>query len=80
MEALIKSASAVAGAVVATTVMHPIDVVQKRIQVQDRHDVLPEERFHGVLDALRKTLRRTGASGLYAGERFSFFSFFLFFT
>jgi hypothetical protein len=36
MEAVARAVAGVVGGVCAVTVMHPVDVAQKRIQVQDR--------------------------------------------
>jgi len=60
-DALARSVAGILGGVVSSTVMHPIDIVQKRIQVS-KHGT-----YDGIWDGLVKTARQNGFLGLYDG-------------
>jgi len=57
------SVAAVISSITATVLVHPLDVVKTRLQVQDRQHQL----YTGVVDALRKIGKKEGIKGLYAG-------------
>lgn len=59
----------IAGATAGLTnvlVLHPLDVVKTRLQVQDGAGSLP--LYNGTLDAIKKIIRSDGIKGLYAGK------------
>jgi len=63
-----------AGAVVANTLVYPLDLIKTRLQVQVKrskasNDPNPadHEHYDGALDAIRKVVANEGVSGLYAG-------------
>lgn len=73
-EVAARAVSGVLAGLLATTVLHPIDLVQKRIQVQDRKAVGPAARYSGMGDALLKTARQNGLASLYEGLSLSYLS------
>lgn len=63
-----------AGAVIANTLVYPLDLIKTRLQVQVKHspaslDPNPadHEHYDGAVDAIRKVVAHEGVSGLYAG-------------
>ena len=64
----------VMGGLISTTVMHPVDLVQKRIQVQEKKNVPVKDRYRGIVDALIKTAEQNGILGLYEGMHVSYLS------
>ncbi|KAH7394074.1 mitochondrial carrier domain-containing protein [Phaeosphaeria sp. MPI-PUGE-AT-0046c] len=63
-----------AGAVIANTLVYPLDLIKTRLQVQVKrsptsNDPNPadHEHYDGALDAIRKVVAQEGVSGLYAG-------------
>lgn len=63
-----------AGAVIANTLVYPLDLIKTRLQVQIKrsktsNDPNPadDEHYDGALDAIRKVIANEGISGLYAG-------------
>ncbi|KAL6709510.1 ADP/ATP carrier protein [Coniothyrium glycines] len=63
-----------AGAVIANTLVYPLDLIKTRLQVQIKrsktsNDPNPadHEHYDGALDAIRKVVANEGVSGLYAG-------------
>ncbi|KAK3053035.1 hypothetical protein LTS18_012203, partial [Coniosporium uncinatum] len=64
-----------AGAVLANSVVYPLDIVKTRLQVQirrhkaalDANPAQPDEHYLGTLDAITKIVKAEGVSGLYAG-------------
>ncbi|PRW05777.1 folate transporter chloroplastic isoform X1 [Chlorella sorokiniana] len=49
----------------ATLILHPLDVVKTRLQVQDGAGLLPA--YRGTVDALRQIVRQEGWRALYSG-------------
>jgi solute carrier family 25 (adenine nucleotide translocator) protein 4/5/6/31 len=60
--------SGVLGGLVANTIMHPVELAQKRIMVNSKH------LYNGLIDTLRKTARQNGIGGLYEGMGMSWVS------
>lgn len=63
-----------AGAVIANTLVYPLDLIKTRLQVQvksskNSNDPNPadDEHYDGAIDAIRKVVAQEGISGLYAG-------------
>lgn len=63
-----------AGAVIANTLVYPLDLIKTRLQVQVKRshsskDPNPadHEHYDGAMDAIRKVVAQEGVSGLYAG-------------
>jgi len=63
-----------AGAVIANTLVYPLDLIKTRLQVQvkrspNSNDANPAdgEHYDGALDALQKVFAEEGLAGLYAG-------------
>ncbi|KAH7095036.1 peroxisomal membrane protein-like protein Pmp47 [Paraphoma chrysanthemicola] len=63
-----------AGAVIANTLVYPLDLIKTRLQVQIKrsptsNDPNPadHEHYDGAIDAIRKVVAQEGISGLYAG-------------
>ncbi|KAF5844842.1 hypothetical protein GGP41_008814 [Bipolaris sorokiniana] len=63
-----------AGAVIANTLVYPLDLIKTRLQVQvkrsptaDATNPADDEHYDSALDAIRKVFAREGLSGLYAG-------------
>ncbi|KAL5116835.1 ADP/ATP carrier protein [Pleosporales sp. CAS-2024a] len=63
-----------AGAVIANTMVYPLDLIKTRLQVQvrrspDARDAHPadHEHYDSALDAVRKVVQHEGIAGLYAG-------------
>jgi len=62
--------SGVLGGLCAVTVMHPVDVAQKRIQVQDRRT---SEPYSSLWDAVVRLAAQNGAHSLYQGLALAYF-------
>lgn len=63
-----------AGAVIANTLVYPLDLIKTRLQVQVKrsktsNDPNPAdyEHYDGAIDAIQKVVAKEGVSGLYAG-------------
>ncbi|EUC35224.1 hypothetical protein COCVIDRAFT_39176 [Bipolaris victoriae FI3] len=63
-----------AGAVIANTLVYPLDLIKTRLQVQvkrsptaDGANPADDEHYDSALDAIRKVFAQEGLSGLYAG-------------
>ncbi|KAH7085387.1 peroxisomal membrane protein-like protein Pmp47 [Paraphoma chrysanthemicola] len=63
-----------AGAVIANTLVYPLDLIKTRLQVQIKrsptsNDPNPadHEHYDGAIDAIKKVVAQEGISGLYAG-------------
>ncbi|KAH9879997.1 hypothetical protein J1614_002022 [Plenodomus biglobosus] len=63
-----------AGAVIANTLVYPLDLIKTRLQVQvkrspNSQDPNPadDEHYDGAMDAIRKVVANEGVAGLYAG-------------
>jgi len=63
-----------AGAVIANTLVYPLDLIKTRLQVQVKRspsttdgNPADHEHYDGALDAIRKVVAQEGVSGLYAG-------------
>ncbi|KAH8724620.1 mitochondrial carrier domain-containing protein [Phaeosphaeriaceae sp. PMI808] len=63
-----------AGAVIANTLVYPLDLIKTRLQVQVKRsptsnnpNPADDEHYDGALDAIRKVVAQEGVSGLYAG-------------
>lgn len=63
-----------AGAVIANTLVYPLDLIKTRLQVQVKrsptsNDPNPadDEHYEGAIDAIKKIAANEGISGLYAG-------------
>ncbi|KAI9261978.1 mitochondrial carrier domain-containing protein [Sporodiniella umbellata] len=55
-----------AGAMFASTLVYPLDIIKTRIQVQAKEDG-DEEHYKSALDGIRRIVEKEGISGLYAG-------------
>ncbi|KAF1920453.1 mitochondrial carrier domain-containing protein [Ampelomyces quisqualis] len=63
-----------AGAVIANTLVYPLDLIKTRLQVQVKRspnsldgNPADDEHYHGALDAISKVVAQEGVAGLYAG-------------
>ncbi|UPX19342.1 ADP/ATP carrier protein [Ascochyta rabiei] len=63
-----------AGAVIANTLVYPLDMIKTRLQVQVKRsktstgtNPADHEHYNGTLDAVQKIIANEGVSGLYAG-------------
>jgi len=63
-----------AGAVIANTLVYPLDMIKTRLQVQVKSskastgpNPADHEHYDGTLDAVRKVVAQEGITGLYAG-------------
>ncbi len=63
--------SGVLGGLCAVTLMHPVDIAQKRIQVQDRKSAKP---FTSLFDAVVRLAAQNGARSLYDGLLLAYFT------
>lgn len=57
----------VSGGVMATLVLHPLDLVKIRFQVHEGTVATTRPQYRGVLDAFRQIVRQDGVSGVYRG-------------
>ncbi|KAK3595657.1 hypothetical protein CHS0354_026875 [Potamilus streckersoni] len=60
-------AAGISGGVVATLVLHPLDLVKIRFQVNEGIGITNRPQYKGMLDALRSICRTNGFAGLYQG-------------
>jgi hypothetical protein len=56
-----------AAAIAAISVMHPVDVVKSRLQIQGENGVGRGKRYTGVVSSLVRIARSEGVRGLYRG-------------
>ncbi|KAJ3036351.1 ADP/ATP carrier protein [Rhizophlyctis rosea] len=66
---LADATSGVLGAVVANTIVFPLDVIKTRLQVQSKtlQSLHPSQSYTSTLDAFFKILKQEGVAGLYSG-------------
>ncbi|KAL3890926.1 hypothetical protein ACJMK2_003197 [Sinanodonta woodiana] len=60
-------AAGISGGVVATLVLHPLDLVKIRFQVNEGIGITNRPQYNGMLDALRSICKTNGFAGLYQG-------------
>ncbi|EEC04437.1 oxodicarboxylate carrier protein, putative [Ixodes scapularis] len=65
-EAAIQIASGGSAGFVEICMMHPLDVVKTRFQVQ-RNNVAPEQRYKSIADCFRRMIRAEGFLSIYKG-------------
>ncbi|XP_046363035.1 mitochondrial folate transporter/carrier-like isoform X1 [Haliotis rufescens] len=57
----------ISGGVVSTLVLHPLDLVKIRFQVNEGYGVTKRPKYNGIVHALRSIARSDGFVGLYQG-------------
>lgn len=64
-----KAVAGALGAVLANTLVYPLDIVKTRLQVQSSVQELGEdkERYNDTMDAIKKIYAKRGLLGLYSG-------------
>jgi hypothetical protein len=69
--------SGAAGAVIANTLVFPLDVIKTRLQVQSKAvaKLNPNQQYASAADAFFKILKSEGIQGLYSGKAFLSLSF-----
>jgi len=56
------------GGVISTMVLHPLDLIKIRFQVNDGTGLIKHRQtYNGVVDAFRSILKSNGIKGLYQG-------------
>lgn len=57
-----KAIAGSAAAIIANTIVYPLDIVKTKLQVQD-----DDQEYTGTIDALKKIYKKEGYNGLYRG-------------
>ncbi|CAD5110839.1 DgyrCDS200 [Dimorphilus gyrociliatus] len=60
-------AAGVSGGVLSTLVLHPLDLIKIRFQVDEGWSTLQRPQYRGILHAITSIARQEGLSGLYKG-------------
>lgn len=59
-----KAAAGTVAAIVANTLVYPLDIIKTRLQVQTEDD---EVKYDGIVDAFRQIVAKEGIKGMYTG-------------
>lgn len=52
---------------IEVSIMHPLDLVKTRLQIQSKHVEDPLKQYHGIRDCVRKMYAREGFLAFYKG-------------